>query len=216
MNGALFSLSLLVLLLGRGVFYYGDHQAKAEKKHAFERAGAGVAAAATFGLLLSVGGWFYQAYAVVAGGAGLLILVVITLLAALFGGFAIIRGFKHHRHSTLAIGVILGAAVALIYGDFTEIKANAGKALASAGKGITGAPAKVKAPAVTAHGHVAAHAGTSGGEILGIILLLVIAIVGIGIWARLHRQGEVRNVGAASGANALPAGGRPSFGGVNP
>lgn len=204
MNGALFCIALLVYGLAWAAFYYGDHRAKPENRHAWERLGAGIAAAATFGLLLSLDGVFAQVWTAAGEGIGLFFLVIVTIAAGAFGWFAIVRGFKHHRHSTLALGIVLGGAVALAYGDWKVIRFNTGKYLASAGHGITGAG---KAGAVTAHGHAASGGGW------GIVLILIAAVVLGWIIVRKHRKGEVQNVGKA-GAAAVTAGSpRPISGG---
>jgi hypothetical protein len=210
MNGALLCIALLVYGLAWLAFYGADHRARPEKKHAWERAGAALAAAATFGALLSLGGVLGQAWIAAGEGVGLFVLVIVTIAAGAFGYFAIIRGFKHHRHSTLALGIVLGGAVALAYGDWQVIRANTGKYLASAGHGITSA-ANGKAGTAAAHGH-AAHGHAAGGGAWGIILILIAAVVLGAIIVRKHRKGEVTNVGRA----ALPAGGSRPAGGRNP
>lgn len=210
MNGALLCLAVMVYGLAWLAFYGADHRARPDKKHAWERAGAALAAIATFGALLSLGGMLGRVWAAAGEGVGLFVLVIVTIAAGAFGYFAIIRGFKHHRHSTLALGIVLGGAVALAYGDWQVIRANTGKYLASAGQGITSA-ANGKAGTVTAHGHAVHGHAAGGGGAWGIILILIAAVVLGAIIVRKHRKGEVKNVGRA----ALPAGGsRPA--GRNP
>jgi hypothetical protein len=216
MNGSLLAIAVLVYGLAWCSFYYGDHRAKPEKKHAWERQAAGISALATFMLLLSVSGWFGAAWNDVGAGIGLFILIIVTAASLAFGGFAIIRGFRHHRHSTLAVGIIAGGAVALFYGDFKAIKVNSGHALTSAWHGVTGAPAKVNA--VTAHAvHPGAHAsaGGSSAAVLILILLLAAAVILGGIVIRKHHSGAVKDVGAAkaiSGSSGTVA----TLGGIRP
>lgn len=206
MNGALFCIALLVYGAAWAAFYYGDHRAKPGNRHAWERLGAGIAAAATFGFLLSLDGVFGQVWTDAGEGVGLFFLVIVTVAAGAFGWFAIVRGFKHHRHSTLALGVVLGGAVALAYGDWKVIRSNTGKYLASAGHGITGAG---KAGAVAAHGHAASGSGGWG------IVLILIAVVVLGaIIIRKHRKGEVANVGR--GGAAVTGGSPRQLGGGRP
>jgi hypothetical protein len=215
MNWPLFFVTALVFGIARLAFYRGDHLgAKAEKKHVWERAGAGIATLATFGLILSMSGWLGSAWNHVGAGIGLVILIVVTAAAVGWGGFAIFRGFAHHRHSTLAAGVIAGASVALVYGDFRAIRANIGVYLATAGHGITSAPTTVHT-ATTAHGHAAGHAAShtaSSAGLIGLILILVAAGVLGWIAVSRHRNGQVRNVGAAAGTKAIGAGSKGSKG----
>jgi hypothetical protein len=211
MNGALLCLALMVYGLAWLAFYGADHRARPDKKHAWERVGAALAALATFGALLSLGGMLGQVWAAAGEGVGLFVLVIVTIAAGAFGYFAIIRGFKHHRHSTLALGIVLGGAVALAYGDWRVIRANTGKYLASAGQGITSA-AGGTAGTTAAHGHTAHGHAASGGGAWGIILILIAAVVLGAIIVRKHRKGEVTNVGRA----ALTAGGSRRAGGRNP
>jgi len=208
MNGALLCISLLVYGLAWGAFYGADHKAKPENKeekepgtkHKWERTGAALAGAATFGALLALAGVLGQVWTDAGEGLGLFILVIVTVSAGAFGWYAIARGWKHHRHSTLALGIVLGGAAALDYGDWQVIRSNTGKYLANAGHGITGAAAGKTGTA--AHGHAAAHSGS-----WGIILILIAAVVLAAIIIRKHRQGEVENVAPARRRNALPAAG---------
>jgi len=204
MNGALLCIALLVYGLAWLAFYGADHRARPDARHAWERAGAALAATATFGALLSLDGLLGQVWTDAGEGAGLFILVVVTITAGVFGWFAIVRGFKHHRHSTLALGIVLGGAVALAYGDWQVIRSNTGRYLASAGHGITGA-ASGKAGTAAAHAHAHGHA-TGGGGAWGIILILIAAVILGSVIIRKHRKGEVVNVGR--GSSALPASGR--------
>jgi hypothetical protein len=214
MNGALLCISLLVYGLAWGAFYGADHKAKPENKqendpgtkHRWERTGAVFAGAATFGALLALAGVLGQVWTDAGEGLGLFILVIVTVSAGAFGWYAIARGWKHHRHSTLALGIVMGGAAALDYGDWKVIRSNTGKYLASAGHGITGA-ASGKAGAVAAHGHAA------GGGTWGIILILIAAVVLGVIIIRKHRKGEVVNVAPARRGNALPASGARPIGG---
>lgn len=217
MNGPLFCLSLIGFGIAWALFYTGDNRAKAENKHWWERAAAAVSAIATFGILLSLDGWFGQVWWWAGEGIGLFILLVVTAAAGVFGLAAITRGFAHHRHSTLALGVILGAAVSLVYGDLVAIKANVGKALTSAMHGVTTAPGKVRSAATHAHttapGHPAVHSG-DGLELLGLILLLAAFAVAAVIVIRRHRNGEVRNITTGRGAKALGSGSGRRGGGL--
>lgn len=209
MNGALLCISLLVYGLAWGAFYGADHKARPENKHRWERTGAVFAGAATFGTLLALAGVLGQVWTDAGEGLGLFFLVVVTVAAGAFGWYAIARGWKHHRHSTLALGIVLGAAAALDYGDWRVIRSNTGRYLASAGHGITGAAAG-KTGTVAAHGHGHAASGGAG----GIVLILIAAVVLGWIIVRKHRKGEVVNVAPARRGNALPAAGaRPAFGG---
>lgn len=201
MNGALLCISLLVYGLAWGAFYGADHKAKPENKHRWERTGAVLAGAATFGALLALAGVLGQVWTAAGEGLGLFILVIVTVAAGAFGWYAIARGWKHHRHSTLALGIVMGGAAALDYGDWKVIRSNTGKYLASAGHGITGAAAG-KTGTAAAHGHAAAGGGT-----WGIVLILIAAVVLGVIIIRKHRKGEVVNVAPARRGNALPAGG---------
>jgi hypothetical protein len=213
MNGALLCFSLLTGALARGAFYGADHKARPENRqekdpgtvHKWERAGAALAGAATFGGLLALPNLLGQVFADAGKGLGLFILVIVTAVAAAFGFYAIARGQQHHRHSTLALGIVLGGAAALDYGDWQVIRANTGKYLASAGHGITGAGAG-KAGTAAAHGHAA------GGGTLGVILILAAAAVLILIVVGKHRGGEVVNVATAKRPRALPAAGSKSAG----
>lgn len=196
MNGALLCVSLLVYGMAWLAFYGADHRAKPENRHAWERLGAGIAAAGTFGFLLSLDGVFAQVWTDAGEGVGLFALVIVTIAAGAFGWLAIARGFMHHRRSTLALGIVTGGAVALAYGDWKVIRSNTGKYLASAGHHITGAG---KAGAVTAHGH---HAASGGGW--GLFLILLAAVVLGAIIIRRHRRGEVENVGKAAVTRSGP------------
>jgi hypothetical protein len=205
MNGALLCISLLVYGLAWGAFYGADHKATPENKHRWERTGAVFAGAATFGALLALDGVLGQVWTDAGEGLGLFILVIVTVSAGAFGWYAIARGWKHHRHSTLALGIVLGGAAALDYGDWRVIRSNTGRYLANAGHGITGAAAG-KTGTVAAHGHAAAHGGA-----WGIVLILIAAVVLGAIIIRKHRKGEVENVAPARRGNALPAAGaRPA------
>lgn len=218
MNGALLCISLLVYGLAWGAFYGADHKAKPENKqendpgtkHRWERTGAVFAGAATFGTLLALAGVLGQVWTAAGEGLGLFLLVIVTVSAGAFGWYAIARGWKHHRHSTLALGIVLGGAAALDYGDWKVIRANTGKYLANAGHGITGA-ASGKTGAVAAHGHAA-----GGGGSWGIVLILIAAVVLGAIIIRKHRKNEVVNVAPARRGNALPAAGARPVGSGRP
>jgi hypothetical protein len=198
MNGALLCISLLVYGLAWGAFYGADHKATPENKHRWERTGAVFAGAATFGALLALAGVLGQVWTDAGEGLGLFILVIVTVAAGAFGWYAIARGWKHNRHSTLALGIVMGGAAALDYGDWKVIRSNTGKYLANAGHGITGAAAGKT-------GTVAAHGDAAGGGTWGIILILIVAVVLAVIIIRKHRKGEVVNVPPARRGNALPA-----------
>jgi hypothetical protein len=214
MNGALLGISLLVYGLAWGAFYGADHKARPENKqendpgtrHRWERAGAVFAGAGTFGALLSLAGVLGQVWTDAGEGVGLFILVIVTVAAGAFGWYAIARGWKHHRHSTLALGIIAGGAAALDYGDWKVIRFNTGRYLASAGHGITGAAAG-KTGTAAAHGHAA------GGGTWGIILILAAAVILAAIIIRKHRKGEVEIVAPSRRGKALPAAGARPIGG---
>jgi hypothetical protein len=205
MNGPLLCFSLLVLGLARGAFYGADHKAAPENRHKWERAGAVLAGAAAFGVLLALPDVLGQVFADAGRGLGLFILVIVTVAAGAFGWYAIARGQQHHRHSTLALGIVLGGAAALDYGDWQVIRSNTGRYLASAGHGITRAGAG-RAGTAAAHGHAA------GGGTLGVVLILAAAAVLILIVVGKHRRGEVVNVAPPRRPRALSPGGGRSAG----